>query len=62
MASEHHVGLLANQAVLLAIDCWEHAYAQDYGTQKAEYVEGVLQHLNWRVVEARLEATVVEVP
>jgi Fe-Mn family superoxide dismutase len=53
--SEHDGGLFANQAVLLAIDCWEHAYFLDYSLRKSDYVEGVLSHLNWAVVEGRLE-------
>jgi Fe-Mn family superoxide dismutase len=53
--SEHDGGLFANQAVLLAIDCWEHAYFLDYSLRKNDYVEGVLTHLNWGVVQERLE-------
>jgi Fe-Mn family superoxide dismutase len=60
VASEHHVGLLPNQSILLAIDCWEHAYFLDYSTKKADYVEGVLEHLNWNVIGQRLEATTLE--
>jgi Fe-Mn family superoxide dismutase len=52
--SEHHVGLFPNQTVLLAIDCWEHAYFADYQTKKAEYLEGLLDHIHWPAVEARL--------
>jgi Fe-Mn family superoxide dismutase len=57
--SEHDGGLLVNQAVLLAIDCWEHAYALDYSIRKNDYVEGVLSHLNWAVVQSRLERAVL---
>ena len=53
--SEHDGGLFANQALLLAIDCWEHAYFLDYSLRKNDYVEGVLSHLNWGVVQERLE-------
>jgi Fe-Mn family superoxide dismutase len=53
--SEHDGGLFANQAVLLAIDCWEHAYFLDYSLRKSDYVEGVLSHLNWAVVKVRLD-------
>ena len=53
--SEHDGGLFANQAVLLAIDCWEHAYFLDYSLRKNDYVEGVLTHLNWGVVQERLK-------
>ena len=41
--SEHHVGLLPNQTILLAIDCWEHAYFADYQTKKAAYLDGLLE-------------------
>ena len=51
--SEHHVGLLANQTILLAIDCWEHAYFADYQTKKAAYLDGLLKHLHWPAVAAR---------
>ena len=39
--SEHHVGLLPNETILLAIDCWEHAYFADYQTRKAAYLDGL---------------------
>ena len=51
--SEHHVGLLPNQTILLAIDCWEHAYFADYQTKKAAYLDGLLEHINWPAVAAR---------
>jgi Fe-Mn family superoxide dismutase len=51
--SEHHVGLLANQSVLLAIDCWEHAYFADYQAKKSAYVDGLLKHVHWPAVAAR---------
>jgi superoxide dismutase, Fe-Mn family len=53
--SEHDGGLFANQAVLLAIDCWEHAYFLDYSLRKNDYVEGVLIHVNWAAVQVRLD-------
>lgn len=52
--SEHHVGLLANQQVVLAVDAWEHAYFLDYGTKKPDYLAGVLKHINWKAVEQRV--------
>jgi len=57
--SEHHVGLLPNQTVLVAIDCWEHAYFADYQTRKAEYLDGLFEHLNWGPVAQRLGLTPV---
>jgi Fe-Mn family superoxide dismutase len=51
--SEHHVGLLAQNAILIAIDAWEHAYFLDYGTKKPDYLAGTLKHLNWQAIEER---------
>jgi Fe-Mn family superoxide dismutase len=51
--SEHHVGLLANQKILVAIDAWEHAYFLDYGTKKPDYLAGTLKHLNWNRIAER---------
>ena len=51
--SEHHVGLLANQEILIAIDAWEHAYFLDYGTKKPDYLAGTLKHLNWTAIGDR---------
>jgi superoxide dismutase, Fe-Mn family len=55
--SEHHVGLLPNQSTIIAIDAWEHAYFHDYATAKADYLTGVLGHLNWKAIEGRLAMT-----
>ena len=60
--SEHDGGLFANQAVLLAIDCWEHAYFLDYSLRKGDYVDGVLSHLNWALVQERLDRALLPPP
>ena len=57
LQAEHHIGLLANQGILIAIDAWEHAYFMDYGTKKPDYLAGVLKHLNWDVIEKRFAPT-----
>lgn len=53
---EHHIGLPVHQEVVLALDCWEHAYMIDYGTAKAKYLDAFLSSVNWQVVEQRLIA------
>lgn len=53
--SEHHVGLLPNSLILVAVDQWEHAYFADYTTDKAKYAAGALEHINWAAVAKRLE-------
>ncbi len=53
---EHHVGLPTGQEVLLALDCWEHAFMIDYGTAKPDYLKAFLDNVNWGVVNARFAA------
>jgi Fe-Mn family superoxide dismutase len=53
--SEHHVGLMADTQILVAVDCWEHAYFMDYGTKKPDYVASVLASLNWDVASNRIK-------
>jgi Fe-Mn family superoxide dismutase len=53
---EHHVGLPAHQDVLLALDCWEHAFFIDFGVKKADYLAAFLQNVNWNEVNKRFSA------
>ncbi|KAK6456991.1 manganese superoxide dismutase [Scheffersomyces xylosifermentans] len=40
---------------ILAINCWEHAYINDYGvTGKADYLTNVWECINWDVVNKRV--------
>jgi len=51
-ADEHHLGHLASVNILLAVDCWEHAYMIDHDTTgRGAYVESYLKAINWSVVE-----------
>jgi len=52
---EHHIGLPVHQEVILALDCWEHAYMIDYGTKKPDYLEAFLKNVDWKVVADRLK-------
>jgi Fe-Mn family superoxide dismutase len=51
--SEHHVGLFPNCKILLAFDCWEHAYMIDHGTKKPDYVAAFVDNINWKAVNER---------
>jgi Fe-Mn family superoxide dismutase len=51
---EHHVGLPAHQDIVLALDCWEHAFMIDYGTAKPKYLGAFLDNVDWRTVGERL--------
>lgn len=54
LVEQHHIGVAANCPVVLAVDCWEHAYAMDYGIRKDLYIGAALKNINWDVVEGRL--------
>ncbi|MBI4148663.1 hypothetical protein HY490_05205 [Candidatus Woesearchaeota archaeon] len=53
---EHHIGLPAHQHIVLALDCWEHAFMIDYGTKKAEYLNAFFNNINWDIVNKRFDA------
>lgn len=53
LVSEHHVGVSADCRVLLALDCWEHAYTMDHGISKHAYLAAFFQNVNWELVAAR---------
>jgi len=52
---EHHIGLPVHQKILLAVDCWEHAFMIDYGIKKADYLTAFLDNVDWNVVNARFK-------
>ncbi len=52
---EHHIGLPVHQEIVLALDCWEHAFMIDYGTKKADYLAAFFENVNWDVVNRRFE-------
>jgi Fe-Mn family superoxide dismutase len=51
---EHHIGLPVAQHILLALDCWEHAYMVDYSTAKAKYLDAFMANICWETVNKRL--------
>lgn len=53
---EHHIGLPAHQDILLALDCWEHAFFIDFGVKKADYLAAFLKNVKWTEVNARIAA------
>ena len=55
MMFEHHIGLPAHQEIILALDCWEHAFMIDYGTKKADYLETFLKNVDWKTVDERFK-------
>ena len=40
--------------IALLIDWWEHAWALDYQSDKAKYLNNIWRIINWEVVNQRL--------
>ncbi len=52
--SDHELGQLGGQKILLALDVWEHAFLLDYlPSERANYIDAFFKNLNWNVVESR---------
>jgi len=52
---EHHIGFPIYQDLVMALDCWEHAFMIDYGTKKAEYLKAFFENINWTMINKRFE-------
>jgi len=49
---EHHLGTLSSIPIILALDCWEHAYMVDYlPGERGKYVDAYLKNVNWDTVD-----------
>lgn len=51
---EHQNNYPAEVKVIMALDCWEHAFAKQYGTNKGAYLEMFFKHLNGKVLSERV--------
>ena len=53
----HETGNVAGFVPVLVMDVWEHAFIFDYKpADRPKYIEAFFANLDWRVVEARLQA------
>lgn len=52
--SEHDGGHPAGAKILLILDVFEHAFFPDFFGDKGAYIESLLKHIDWKVVEKRL--------
>ena len=48
-----HTMTLAGGTPILVLDMYEHAYAMDFGTKAAAYVDAVMAATNWTAADAR---------
>ena len=48
-----HTMSLANSTPVLVLDMFEHAYAMDYGSKAADYVNGFMKAIKWASADAK---------
>lgn len=54
----HDKGTPIFDQIILIMDVWEHAYLQDYGIKRKDYIQTFMKHINWAKAEQRfLEVT-----
>ena len=51
--SDHSQGVLVKAAPILVIDLWEHAYMTQFGLNKGQYVEIMLNYIDYSILEKR---------
>ncbi len=51
---KHNINLYPGYKLLLVLDVWEHAYYLDYENDRAKFIEGFFNVINWDEVNKRL--------
>jgi superoxide dismutase, Fe-Mn family len=51
----HNQGAVIDVVPLIVLDMYEHSYFIDFGTNKKDYIEWFLAHINWKIAEERTE-------
>jgi len=52
---KHSLYINPASPILLVLDVWEHAYYIDYKNERAKFVEGFWNIINWEMVNKRLK-------
>jgi Fe-Mn family superoxide dismutase len=50
---KHNVNVIPGFRILMALDVWEHAYYVDYRNDRAKFIEGFWNLVNWDEVNTR---------
>jgi Fe-Mn family superoxide dismutase len=50
---DRHNAAVPGYSVVVAVDCYEHAYWMDYGTRKADYLDSLWNAIDWAEVARR---------
>lgn len=53
--NEHDTGHLVGCKPLLVIDCFEHAYFQDFASKRPDYIEKIFSNIDWQKISERFE-------
>ncbi|NGX26723.1 MAG: Superoxide dismutase [Fe] [Chlamydiae bacterium] len=56
--NEHDLGHLADGAIILVMDVWEHAYMPQYGLDRGKYIDAFFRNIDWDVVATRFHNAV----
>lgn len=52
--NEHNESHLAGLKPLIVLDVFEHAYMLDYGINRPDYINKIIDNLNWMAIESRI--------
>jgi len=55
IAFEHHLNIPVHQDIIMALDCWEHAFMIDFGIKKADYFDAFFKACDWKMVSSRFD-------
>jgi Fe-Mn family superoxide dismutase len=51
---KHNVNLYPDFKIVLVLDVWEHAYYLDYKNDRAKFIDGFWDMVNWKEAERRM--------
>jgi len=55
LSDMHNQGGVWNSVPIIVLDMYEHSYFIDFGANRKSYIEWFLEHINWKIIENRIE-------